>query len=241
MVMVLALVLFLGDPLSAFLASFAQRGEPGVEAVSKQPVGRELFGTYCVPCHGKNGDKLPRVNLRSREFLGIRDDASLARAISQGKGAMPPLGGAEAGALGEVQIRAIVEFLRSGELGGPWPRVAEWKSTAKGAEVFKNNCGCHVPISGPSEYQGVLRQPGAGATRGVHDFLGKLSDAEIEAVLGLILSTRGTEGPGPFADTTHHVDTWLFKHSPYVKGNGASLCYKCHQNAYCAACHTGGR
>jgi len=75
--------------------------------------GKALYGQYCQSCHGEKGDLLPAANLCSAAFLTGRGDEALVKAIAEGRGGMPPFGKAKGGMLGDEQVQALVEYLKS--------------------------------------------------------------------------------------------------------------------------------
>ncbi len=70
-----------------------------------------LYTKNCVPCHGQKGDKVAKVALMAREFLEQRGELTLADTVARGKGAMPAWSKGAGGALGDEEVRALVQFL----------------------------------------------------------------------------------------------------------------------------------
>ena len=100
--------------------------------------GQEVFESTCSKCHGSNGDRIPIAPLNASGFLNSKTNVELLEAISKGKGAMPPQGKGEGGTLEEVDINAIVAYLRYG--------VEERTSqlASRGRELYLGNClQCH--------------------------------------------------------------------------------------------------
>jgi putative heme-binding domain-containing protein len=97
----------------AFLDLQAQRTEAGV--------GAQRFMEYCAGCHGadgRGGDKAPPIVSASRE--ASPSDAELFRIVHDGtKDGMPPFA-----QIGEANIRAVVEYLRTLEGNGASDRDA---------------------------------------------------------------------------------------------------------------------
>ena len=75
--------------------------------------GKSAYGQYCQSCHGEKGDALPTANLGLATFLAGRGDGALVKAIAEGRGGMPAFGKAKGGQLGDEQVLALVEYLKS--------------------------------------------------------------------------------------------------------------------------------
>ena len=108
--------------------------------------GSALYTTYCVVCHGENGDLFPGVNLRSGEFRNAVSDRDLRGILLAGipGTAMVP------GAYEAAELVALVAYLRNmdADIGG-----VELGDAAMGQALFegKGDCGsCHrVAGQGP--------------------------------------------------------------------------------------------
>src|SRR5688572_27736821 len=100
--------------------------------------GRELYARYCQLCHapdatGYAADEAP--SLVSPTFLESASDAYIARGIRFGRPntAMAAYGKARGGPLDDVQIAAIVRFLRSkGPAARPLAKQAASGDAARG-------------------------------------------------------------------------------------------------------------
>lgn len=83
---------------------------------------------------------------------------------------------------------------------------------------------------------------------------GVLSDEEIEKIIQVILSIDGRQVPTLPVETTRqgvvpsvnaalsgivkHDADWNQKHGKYAIDSGSNVCFRCHQQESCAACHT---
>jgi cytochrome c oxidase cbb3-type subunit 3/ubiquinol-cytochrome c reductase cytochrome c subunit len=135
----------------------AGEGSAPARRVSRADTGRELYARYCQLCHaadatGYAADEAP--SLVSPTFLESASDAYLARGIRYGRPntAMAAYGKARGGPLDDLQIAAIVRFLRSkGPKPKPLPQRAPSGDAARGAALFARDCQkCH----------GSAREPG---------------------------------------------------------------------------------
>lgn len=129
--------------------------------------GRKIYLEHCAQCHGKKGMRIPAARL-NKDFLEQRDDAVLRVVIQRGYRTMPALGKGFGGSLSEVDIEAVIRYLRmiTGstqpiDQGVSSARVmapAEASSShaeggalaaggelaARGAEIFQSQCSlCH--------------------------------------------------------------------------------------------------
>ena len=108
--------------------------------------GSALYTTYCVVCHGENGDLFPGVNLRSGEFRHAVSDRDLRGILLTGI----PGTAMVAGAYEAAELVALVAYLRNmdADIGG-----VELGDAARGQALFegKGDCGsCHrVAGQGP--------------------------------------------------------------------------------------------
>ena len=108
--------------------------------------GSALYTTYCVVCHGENGDLFPGVNLRSGVFLHAVSDRDLREILLAGI----PGTAMVAGAYEAAELVALVAYLRNmdADLGG-----VVLGDAARGQALFegKGDCGsCHrVAGQGP--------------------------------------------------------------------------------------------
>lgn len=89
------------------------------------------YAKYCLPCHGEKGLGVASAPLGYRDFVAGLGQEGLARAISQGKGAMPPWGKARGGPLSEPEIAGLAAYILSSASSTPPPTVAA--PVAKGA------------------------------------------------------------------------------------------------------------
>lgn len=229
--------------------------------------GREVYQQQCASCHGDQGGRIPAAPLNSRQFIDKRSDQDLAKAIAEGKGAMPAYGQAKGGALTEAQVAAVVTYVRAlagSTSPGAGPPASEATLVAlipagggeqaakptgppdKAQETFKQNCaGCHGSLSLPKADAGQVEKTIAEgiAAKGMPAFGGRLSQADISALAQLVTTGKAAGGgaTNPYAGVVRHPDGWLGKHFSVVKENGTQLCFRCHQPSFCVNCHTGGR
>lgn len=97
-------------------------------------VGKTTYAKACASCHGEKGDRIPAVPLNSKAYLDAMDDAVLVRTISRGKDTMPALGKDREGPLGEVEIQAVVSYLRA-SVGARAPVLAATAAPARTAQA----------------------------------------------------------------------------------------------------------
>jgi mono/diheme cytochrome c family protein len=129
----------------------------GADTAAHSASGSALFATNCTGCHGETGDRVASVRLRAADFISVRSDDVLVREISQGNTrGMPAFGQATGGPLSEVDIRSIVEFLRSPTTAtttavqtsapaAPSNTPADALLVGSGQTVFETNCvACHA-------------------------------------------------------------------------------------------------
>jgi mono/diheme cytochrome c family protein len=91
---------------------FANCGGSGGGASSGSS-GKELFAANCATCHGADGQGAVGPQLAGRmtqQFPNIEDQITL---VTNGNGGMPSF----AGKLSSQQIRAVVEYSRTGLTG----------------------------------------------------------------------------------------------------------------------------
>lgn len=137
--------------------SRAESSGPG-PAPSRVEVGRALYARYCQLCHAPEGtgyaaDEAP--SLVSPTFLATADDAFIARGIRLGRPdtAMAAYGASRGGPLDDLQIAAIVTFLRSkGPRAAKLPEYRPAGSAARGAGLFARECqSCHGSAKKPGK------------------------------------------------------------------------------------------
>jgi cytochrome c6 len=103
------ILLLLFVSLTLFVVSIVQ-ANPGPDSAASSAT----FRTKCATCHGQDGGgsevgkSMNVPDLRSSEVQKL-PDAELAKAISDGKGGMPPF----KSSLSEDQIHALVKQIRS--------------------------------------------------------------------------------------------------------------------------------
>ncbi len=112
--------------------------------------GAELYAKYCALCHGAEGKGYAADNapsLVSPSFLESATDAFIANGIRTGRSgtAMAAYGKSLGGPLNEVEIRALVAFIRSkGPKAKPLASATTKGDVTRGAELYQRHCvTCH--------------------------------------------------------------------------------------------------
>lgn len=81
-------------------------------AAAAAPDGAQIYGTYCVACHGADGKGNNGLGGNYAEVLGGKSDDELMASIKNGKtgtiGVMPPWGGT----LNDEQIKAVLGYVK---------------------------------------------------------------------------------------------------------------------------------
>jgi len=115
-----------------------------------QAKGAALYLQYCALCHGKEATGYAADNapsLVTKTFLESADDAFIASGIRLGRPgtAMGAYGKNKSGPLDEVDIRAIVAFLRShGPKSQTLPDSPLHGDAVRGATLYPEHCAlCH--------------------------------------------------------------------------------------------------
>ncbi len=167
---------------------------------------KALYDANCVRCHGSDGDKIAGVKHSSKEFWYSRGEEAITKAIANGKGGMPPFAKSQGGTMSDIQIRAIVEFLKSFR-----KEEAASAGPINGKDIYAKNCAmCHgdkgsnVPNANLSSKdfvaskgdenlakgiaQGTGPMPGFGKIKG-----GALSDDQIKALVDYIKELAGAK------------------------------------------------
>jgi cytochrome c oxidase cbb3-type subunit 3 len=201
-----------GCILSASLAvPAADEARPAEARASRDP-GRELYVRYCQLCHapdatGYAADEAP--SLVSTTFLESASDAYIARGIRYGRPntAMAAYGKERGGPLDDLQIAAIVRFLRAkGPKARPLPERAASGDAARGAALFTRDCrkchgSAHEPGKAPQLHNPELLAAASPAflrhaiARGrpptkMPAFERRLEPAEIDDVVAYLMSAR---------------------------------------------------
>lgn len=119
-------------------------------AASRATAGAELYGKYCALCHGPEAKGYAADNapsLVSQTFLESATDAFIANGIRMGRPgtAMAAYGKARGGPLDEVDIRAIVTFLRAkGPAVKALPSSNVQGDVDNGSRLYATHCvTCH--------------------------------------------------------------------------------------------------
>jgi cytochrome c oxidase cbb3-type subunit III len=141
------------------LTSCDANGRQPVEAPVTRPADiadfQMLYSENCSGCHGVNGQGALTVGIGRPVYLAIADDATIRKAIEEGRPGTPTPAFAQkaGGLLTDAQIDILVHGIRS------WANPATFANTklpayaasqpgeaARGAEIFKASCGqCHGP------------------------------------------------------------------------------------------------
>ncbi|MBI4319022.1 MAG: c-type cytochrome [Chloroflexi bacterium] len=102
---------------------------------------KALYDRNCIICHGADGDKVAGVKHSSKEYWYSQGEEVITKAITNGKGGMPPFGRGRGGTLGTVEVEALVEYLKS----FPGPGVLAAKGAGQeGKDLYAKNCAaCH--------------------------------------------------------------------------------------------------
>jgi len=160
-----------------------------------------LYAQYCAGCHGPNGEGTSVVSLalNSKGFLSRTDDALMYQLIAKGRPeqGMP----AFASELSEVEINALVAFIRAWEATAPEVALG-------GATLYARYCAfCHgangegaknVPfVLNSKEFLGThddayLRQVISKGHENMPSWSTALTEGEIERLVGFIRAWEAT-------------------------------------------------
>lgn len=109
--------------------------------------GGKLFGTYCITCHGKEGEGVDGPPLNDKQFLTDTNDQTIFSLTSSGVPGteMPAWNQALGGPLTDQQIRQLVAFIRNWESTAPDRQAeAQQGDPAQGLVIFDSTCAiCH--------------------------------------------------------------------------------------------------
>lgn len=98
--------------MKTVISAMAVAGLMAAGPALAEKTGEEVFGAYCVACHGSGAPGIPQVGDKEawapRVALGA--DALVA-SVMNGKNAMPPMG--LCGECSEAEIRNAVEHILS--------------------------------------------------------------------------------------------------------------------------------
>ncbi|MCL5961788.1 MAG: c-type cytochrome [Chloroflexi bacterium] len=168
---------------------------------------KALYDRNCIVCHGADGDKVAGVKHSSKEFWYSQGEETITKAISNGKGGMPPFAKGRGGTLSPEEIAAIAQYLRT--FPGPGVVAGAGGQQLPGKDVYAKNCAaCHGDkgdrvgsanfsskefISGQTD-QDLMRvtaegkggMPGLGAAKG-----GPLSDDQVKQVVAYLKTLSG--------------------------------------------------
>lgn len=166
---------------------------------------KALYDSNCVRCHGSNGDKISGVKHSSKAFWYEKGEKAITKAISNGKGGMPPFGKPQGGTLSDIEIEAIVEYLKS----FPGLATASTQTAEIGKNLFATNCAmCHgdkgdrVPSANLASKEFLTSRGGENLANGIADGKGsmpayanarggQLSDDQIKAIVDYITELAG--------------------------------------------------
>jgi mono/diheme cytochrome c family protein len=109
--------------------------------------GRTLFGTYCITCHGKQGEGVDGPPLNDKQFLTDTNDQTVFSLIGSGVPGteMPAWNQSLGGPLTDQQVNQLVAFIRNWEPTAP-DRHAEAQrgDPTQGLVIFDSTCiVCH--------------------------------------------------------------------------------------------------
>ena len=125
---------------------FDQYLKVGIEELARDPkaveMGRHLFATYCVGCHGSDaGGARGFPNLRDNDWLYGGTPEKIVETITNGRQGMMPAW-EDQGLLSREDVVNVAEYVRS--LSGA--ENIDPQARAKGEGVYKANCAaCHGP------------------------------------------------------------------------------------------------
>ncbi|KZE33179.1 cytochrome-c oxidase, cbb3-type subunit III [Crenobacter luteus] len=131
------------DAEAKFQPLYDQFLKQDVKAVAADPkaqeMGKRLFQTYCVQCHGADARGAKGFpNLTDNDWLYGGDPATIKTTIEAGRhGQMPPFGAA----FGEEKVKDVAHYVMS--LSG---KKHDADRAQRGTETFKAVCAaCHGP------------------------------------------------------------------------------------------------
>ena len=199
------------DQVQAAVAYLRYRVDANVTEMAG--LGRDLYMSSCIGCHGEKGDRVQAVSLASQEFLQKLGDGRIISAINQGKGSMPGFGKETAGSFGIRETAAALTYLRTWAGFKATSAIAGPAPSGKGKDLFASNCApCHgangdkiasAPLMSSgylkSQTDAVLLQTIArGNPKGMPAWAksagGPLDDPQIQSILEYLTSSAGS-GP----------------------------------------------
>ncbi|HTM51043.1 MAG TPA: c-type cytochrome [Bryobacteraceae bacterium] len=152
------------EALTVYMLSLRQRDLPAEylapDKIDEQyarlhppaPDGGALYKRYCAACHDTGlhsrwDKKLARFvpGIRNAAFVRTEDDECLAENIREGRpGTRMPGWGPKAGGLSEVEVAALVAYLRTSAPAMALPAAPPRGDITRGAALFAQQCaGCH--------------------------------------------------------------------------------------------------
>ena len=110
-----------------------------------------LYTQNCSACHGENGSGGPAIDLANPKYLGLVDDASLKRWITNGMPGtqMPAFGESAGGFLTPQQVDTLVDGMRSRWAEQKVQAMPSYSSSVtgnaeQGHQIFQVSCSsCH--------------------------------------------------------------------------------------------------
>lgn len=109
--------------------------------------GRSLFGTYCITCHGKQGEGVDGPPLNDKRFLADTNDQTIFSLIGSGVpgSKMPAWNQSLGGPLTDQQVSQLVAFIRNWEPTAPDRQAEAQKGDpGQGLVIFNSTCViCH--------------------------------------------------------------------------------------------------
>lgn len=109
--------------------------------------GHALFGAYCTPCHGKQGEGVDGPPLNDKQFLTETNDQTIFSLISSGIPGteMPAWNQSLGGPLTDQEVNQLVAFIRNWESSAPDRQAeAQQGDPSQGLLIFNSTCIiCH--------------------------------------------------------------------------------------------------
>ncbi len=146
-----ALIIVVGLALSSCDAPGRRSAETRAIRPSEVANFGQLFSQNCSGCHGKDGQGALTVGIGRPVYLAIANDATIRRAIEEGRPEtpMPAFAQRAGGMLTDAQIEILVRGIRSWATPFEHDNLPPYTSlqtgdAARGREVFATACSsCH--------------------------------------------------------------------------------------------------
>lgn len=125
--------------------------------------GNVLFSTYCVVCHGKQGEGDVGPALNDKTFLSSTDNDTIFSVISSGVPGteMPAWNQIHGGPLTDQEVRQVVAFIRNWEPTAPEVHTVESSGdAAQGLKIYNSTCiVCHGETGKGTDRAPALNDP----------------------------------------------------------------------------------